>query len=290
MSTATAQDARGRLLADIPLIEHRCDLASVSTTVLKGGSGPPVVLLHGIGQTCFSWVRVIPELVDGYSLVVPDLLGHGASEIEDGRTPSADRAVEWLTALVDDTCAAPPVLVGHNIGGAAAARFAAEHSKRLAGLVLADAFGLGSFRPEPRFALTMAAFQMHATERSRDRMLNRCMVDFDGVQRDMGECWDRLADYALDRARAPGPKAAGRALMKHLGIPSIPDDDLDRIDVPTTLIWGRRDPETRLRFAERAAERHGWPLHILEDCGADSNLEHPDAFVTALRTALPAPH
>ncbi|WP_156722345.1 alpha/beta fold hydrolase [Streptomyces apocyni] len=288
MSTATAHDARRSLLADIPLTEHRRDLAGVSTAVLEGGSGPSVVLLHGVGQSCTVWIRVIPELVGDYSLVVPDLPGHGASEIEDGRPPTADLAVEWLAALVRDTCPAPPILVGHNIGGAVAARFAAAHSGLIAGLVLADAFGLGPFRPEPRFALTVAAFQMRATERSRDRMLGRCMVDFGSVQRDMGEHWDRIADYVLDRAHAPGAKARGRRMFKELALSPIPAADLGRIDVPTTLIWGRQDPETRLRFAEQAAAQYGWPLHILEGCGADANIEDPDAFVAALRTALPA--
>ncbi|MFP3990270.1 alpha/beta hydrolase [Streptomyces sp. E11-3] len=288
MSTATAQDARRQLVADIPLTEHRRDLAGVSTAALEGGSGPPVVLLHGVGQSCTVWIRVVPQLVGTCSLVVPDLPGHGESAIEDDRPPTADLAVQWLTALVDETCATPPVLVGHNIGGAIAARFAAAHPESLAGLVLADAFGLGPFRPAPRFALSVAAFQLHSTERSRDRMLGRCMVDFDGVGRDMGQSWDRIADYTLDRARAPGAKARGRALMKALAMQPVSDADLDGITVPTTLIWGRQDPETRLRFAERAAARYGWPLHIIEDCGADPNLEHPNAFVAALRTALPA--
>ncbi|MGC0327115.1 pimeloyl-ACP methyl ester carboxylesterase [Streptomyces sp. SAI-170] len=282
------QEARRHLLEDIPLTEHRQDLAGVSTAFLQGGSGPPVVLLHGIGQSSTVWIRVIPKLMTTCTLIVPDLPGQGASELHDGRPPSADRVLEWLAALIQTTCPTPPVLVGHNLGGAIAARFAADHGGLVSGLVLADAFGLGPFRPAPRFALATAAFQLHASERTRDRMLGRCMVDLDTVHHDLGDRWDWIADYALDRARTPAVKAAGRTLMKEFALPAIPDADLDRITVPTTLVWGRDDPETRLRYGERAAARHGWPLHIIDDCGADPDLEHPDAFVTALRTALPA--
>ncbi|WP_432137945.1 alpha/beta fold hydrolase [Streptomyces sp. bgisy154] len=283
----TGQPARERLLAAMPLTEHRRDLAGVSTAVLEGGDGPPVVLLHGIGQSATAWVRVVPELVTDHQLIVPDLPGQGASVVQDGGPPAADRVLEWLAALIEATCPAPPVLVGHNLGGAVAARFAAGRGELIAGLVLADAFGLGPFRPEPRFALAVAAFQLRATERTRDRMLGRCVADLDAVRRDLGGHWDDIADYALDRARTPSVRAAGRTLMKEFALPVLPDAELDRIGVPTTLVWGRQDPETRLRFAERAAGRHGWPLHVIDDCGADPDLEHPQALVAALRTALP---
>jgi pimeloyl-ACP methyl ester carboxylesterase len=54
---------RERLLATIPLTERRLQLAGVSTAVLEGGAGPPVVLLHGPGEFASKWMRVIPDLV-----------------------------------------------------------------------------------------------------------------------------------------------------------------------------------------------------------------------------------
>ena len=56
--------------------------------------------------------------------------------------------------------------------------------------------------------------------------------------------------------------------------------------MPTTLIWGRHDLATRLAVAEAASERHGWPLHVIEDSADDPPIEQPEAFVGALRTAL----
>lgn len=80
-SPAAGHDARAQLLADIPLTEHRRDLAGVSTAVLEGGDGPPMVLLHGPGEFAALWARVIPDLVKTHRVVAPDLPGHGASDM-----------------------------------------------------------------------------------------------------------------------------------------------------------------------------------------------------------------
>ncbi|SFK23475.1 alpha/beta fold hydrolase [Streptomyces pini] len=282
--------ARQRLLAQIPLTEHHRDLAGVPTAVLEGGEGPPMVILHGLGQTSLGWIRVIPDLVPSWTLAVPDLPGQGASEVPRDVPLTAGRVMEWLAELITATCPAPPVLVGHNLGGAVAARFASAHGDRLAALVLVDAFGLGPFRPKSRFAVTAATYQMHTTARSRDRMLGRCMVDYDGVRDDLGERWDGIADYVLDRARTPAVRSGSRTLMKEFALFAIPPADLAAIPVPTTLVWGRQNPETRLRYGEDAAARFGWPLHVIDDCGADAHLEHPDALVAALRAASHPAH
>ena len=51
-------NARERLLAGMPVTERRLELAGISTAVLEGGDGPPVVLLHGPGEYAAKWMRV----------------------------------------------------------------------------------------------------------------------------------------------------------------------------------------------------------------------------------------
>jgi pimeloyl-ACP methyl ester carboxylesterase len=74
--------------------------------------------------------------------------------------------------------------------------------------------------------------------------------------------------------------------MKAFGVSAIPQAELARIRVPAALIWGRHDLQTRLRVAQVASARYGWPLHVIEDCGVDPNLEQPDAFLAAVRAEL----
>ena len=54
-------DAREQLLAELPVKERRLELAGVSSAVLEGGDGPPVLLLHGPGEFAALWARVIPD-------------------------------------------------------------------------------------------------------------------------------------------------------------------------------------------------------------------------------------
>jgi pimeloyl-ACP methyl ester carboxylesterase len=281
----TGDDARTRLLARMPVTERRLQVAGVSTAVLHGGDGPPVVLLHGPGEFAAKWMRVIPDLAATNCVVAPDLPGHGTSVVEDGAL-DADHVVEWLAELIERTCATPPALVGHLLGGAVAARFAVHHSDRLSRLVLVDALGLGPFRPSPRFVLALARFLAHPTARADDRLWRRCTFDLDGVRAQMGESWETFAAYHLDRARTPSGKVALRTLMRKVGVPAIDSGDLARITVPTTLIWGRHDLAPRLHTAEAASARYGWPLHVIENAANDPVIEAPEAFLAALRAAL----
>jgi len=275
-------DARERLLAGLPVTERRLQLAGVSTAVLEGGGGPPVVLLHEQGEFAARWMRVIPGLVTTHRVVAPDLPGHGTSELTDGPL-NADRVFAWLAELIERTCASPPALVGHMLAGAIAARFARDHPDRLSRLVLVDTFGLRWFRPGPRFALALIRYIARPNERAFDRLLGHCIADLGGLRDQMGERWEAYHAYVLDRARTPSLKAALPALMRRFGVPAIPSVDLARIAVPTTLIWGRHDPATPLRVAQAASERYGWPLHVIENAGDDPPMEQPEAFLEALR-------
>ena len=279
----TIDDLRGRLLAGLPVTDRRLEVAGVSTAVLEGGHGPPVVFL----QTEFAavWMRVIPELVRTHRVIAPDLPGLGASHVADG-PPSVDSVLTWVGELIDRTCPTPPVLVGKGAGGAIAARFAVDRSDRLQALVLVDTYGLARYRPPLGMALTFAGVALRPTERGLNRgFRNYCFADLDGMRGEMGERWEAMAAYALDRFRTPTVRAAMRRLMRPLAS-AIPPHDLARIAVPTTLIWGRLDRGVRLNVATDASERYGWPLHVIEDARDDPAIEQPQAFLEALRTAL----
>jgi len=275
---------RERLLAGIPVTERRMQLAGVSTVVLEGGAGPPVVLLHGPGEFAGKWLRVIPDLARTHRVIAPDLPGHGMSNAVGGRL-DAEGLRAWLGGLIERTCPTPPALVGHVLGGAIAARFAIHQGDRLARLVLVDTLGLARFRPAPTFALTMVGFLARPTERTYTGFMRQCSFDLDSLRKEMGERWEPYVAYTLDLTRAPSAKIAGR-LMRELGLRRIPPDDLARIAVPTTLIWGRHDRANRLQIAETASARYGWPLHVIEHCADDPPRDQPEAFLKALRATL----
>jgi len=283
----SSRDARGQLLAGIPVAERQLELTGISTTVLDGGDGSPIVLLHGPGESAVNWRWVLPELVKTHRVIAPDLPAHGSTEAPEDEL-GADRVLAWLGELTDRTCATPPALVGHVLGGAIGVRFAIEGGERLSRLVLVDSLGLARFRPSPRFALGLAGFAARPHERSYDRFMRQCSFDLDALRERMGEEWEPFAYYNLQLARAPSAKAAGK-LFRQVGLPRISPKELARITVPTSLIWGRHDRANRLRIAQAASDRYGWPLHVIEESADDPPRDQAEAFLRALHLALESP-
>jgi len=279
---------RERLLRGLPVAERRLELNGLATAVLEGGSGSPVVLLHGPGEYAAKWFRVIPSLVTTHRVIAPDLPGHGSSEGIDGPF-DADRILGWLDDLIECTCPTSPALVGHVLGGALAARFAAERGQRLRRLVLVDSLGLTAFQPTPEFGSALHAYISTPTEETHDLLWSRCAFDLDKMRNLMGERWEWTKAYNLDRARDPRLQATQQGLMEQFGMPGISPAELARIAVPTSLIWGRHDAATQLAVAQAASSRYGWPLHVIERAGDDPPMEQPEAFLESLLVALDAP-
>ena len=137
--------------------------------------------------------------------------------------------------------------------------------------------------------MALTEFIAEPTEETHDRLWSRCAFDLDTLRNRLGERWEWIKAYNLDRARTAGLRTAQHALMEQFGMPAIPPADLARIAVPTTLIWGRHDLATPLPIAQAASIRYGWPLHVIENAGDDPPLEQPEAFLEALRAALGNP-
>jgi pimeloyl-ACP methyl ester carboxylesterase len=276
--------AREKAVAALPVTDRRLDVAGIRTAMLDGGSGPPIVLVHGPGESGLHWMRVIPALAVTHRVVAPDLPAHGASGPLPEGAPGI--TVDWLAELIDRTCDVEPVVVGATLGGAVAARVAAAYPDRIDRLVLVDALGLTDFAPEPRFGQALTGFLAQPGEQTHDALWRVCAYDLDRVRGDMGQDWESMLAYNLDRMAAPETMTGLGALMQEFALRAIPPQELERIHVPTTLVWGRHDLATSLGAAEAASARYGWPLHVLEECADAPALEQPGALVAALRIAI----
>jgi pimeloyl-ACP methyl ester carboxylesterase len=275
---------REKAVAALPVTDRRLDVAGIPTATLEGGDGPPIVLVHGAGESALHWTRVIPSLATTHRVVAPDLPAHGASgTFPDGE---ARRAVEWLAELIDRTCDVEPVVVGGTLGGAVAARVAAAYADRLDGLVLVDALGLADFAPAPAFGQALNGFLARPDETMHDDLWRVCTYDLDRMRGAMGEVWESMLAYNLERIGAPGTMAGIGALMQEFALHAIPAEELQRIQAPTTLVWGRHDLATSLTVAEAASARYGWPLHVIEECADAPALEQPESLVATLRVAI----
>lgn len=109
---------------------------------VQQGSGPPVILVHGIAASLHDWDELIPELAqNGYAAYAPDLLGHGHSPRLESRAYRMDWIFEHFSGWVRSLgLTEPALLIGHSLGGYVALEFARRVSAWTRGLVLVNPF------------------------------------------------------------------------------------------------------------------------------------------------------
>jgi pimeloyl-ACP methyl ester carboxylesterase len=284
MTAGVAEEARERVLAGLPVSQRRLDAGRVSTALLEGGAGSPVVLLHG-GIECGGayWAPVMTRLVENHHVVVPDAPGLGESE------PVArldDEAfARWLRELIQLTCETAPTLVAHSLVGTLAARFAAAHGDSLARLIVYAAPGIGRYRMPVGLRLVAMRFAVRPNERNGQRFERFALLDRERTRRRDPAWFDSFGAYVLSRARVPHVKRTMRALVK-TGTTRVPDAELRRIGIPSALLWGRHDRMAPLSLAEAASTRLGWPAHVVDHAAHVPHIEQPDEFADLLIHAL----
>jgi pimeloyl-ACP methyl ester carboxylesterase len=218
---------------------------------IRAGSGPDVVLLHGLAGSSSWWRYTMPELGNHFTLHAPDLVGFGRSR----GTPLviADMAalvVEWMQ-LAGLTRAH---IIGHSMGGQIAIHMAARHEEHVDKLVLVSAAGI------PRRISLVQAAQFFA-----EIVPPRAW----GTKR-------FLPRIAIDALRA-GPLAVAHATAIILR------DDvralLPAIRVPTLLIWGSLDPLTPLRDGTLMVEQiEGARLIVFDEAAHIPMVDQPERF------------
>ncbi|SME87832.1 alpha/beta fold hydrolase [Streptomyces sp. Amel2xC10] len=114
-------------------------------SVAVGGDGPVLVLLHGWPQTSRAWARVMPDLAERHTVVVPDLRGAGDSDRPEGGYAKTDQADDIRGILTALNLSGPVGVAGHDIGAMVAFAWAAARPEDISHLVLIDALlpGLG---------------------------------------------------------------------------------------------------------------------------------------------------
>ncbi|MGY1849134.1 MULTISPECIES: alpha/beta fold hydrolase [unclassified Blastococcus] len=270
---------------------------------LRAGDGPPLLLLHGIGNNCQTWAGVIDRLAESHTVIAPDLLGHGDSDKPRGDYSIAGYAngVRDLLAVLDVERA---TVVGHSLGGGIALQFAYQFPERCERLALVGSGGLGSELSAGLRAATLPGAELVVTALagiSGPLRIGLRAVDQLGALagwrrvRDLAEAGDAL--LALQDAEAR--RAFLRTLRGAVDVRGQAVTALDRLyladSVPMLVIWGGRDPIVPAQHAEpvRAAVPSA-RIEVFEDAGHWPHLDEPDRFCDVLldfvATTEPAHH
>ena len=252
---------------------------------VRAGSGPVVLLLHGLGCDHTTWDTVIESLSRRYTVIAPDLLGHGQSD-----KPRADYSVggyangmrDLLTVLGIDKV----TVIGHSFGGGVAMQFAYQFPERTERLMLVSSGGLG---PEvtpairaittPGFHEVMGVLTLPGVRhlgiaglRSLSALGWKSTRDFDEV----AEVFDTFKDPAARHAI----RHVVRAVVDwHGQIVTMADRAYLTEEMPMWVVWGRDDRVIPVRHASYAAKfAPSSRVEVIADAGHFPHKDHPYRF------------
>ena len=256
---------------------------------VKTGSGPALLLLHGLGCDHTTWAPVIPQLAKRYTVIAPDLLGHGASD-----KPRADYSVggyangmrDLLTVLGIDKV----TVVGHSLGGGVAMQFGYQFSERTERIVLVAPGGLG---PEvtpliravslpgfnPVMGLLTLPLVRHAGMAGMRALARTGMTathDLDEV----AEIYDSFKDPHARKAISQ----VVRAVVDVRGqLVTMVDRAYLTQAMPMLVVWGEQDMVIPVKHARTAAAvAPGAIVEVLGNSGHFPHKDHPERFVKIL--------
>jgi pimeloyl-ACP methyl ester carboxylesterase len=224
------------------------------------GSGPPVVLIHGMVNSSRHWREVAMQLAERHTVIAPDLIGHG-----DSATPRGDYSIGAHAAAIRDLLTAIDVqtatFVGHSLGGGIAMQFFWQFPERVERLVLVSSGGLGA-EVSP---LLRGAALPGASLAVRVAAHPRALAVLDAVAERLERRGSRKAAYVRAVVRAllplqqPGArKAFLETLRSVIDVRGQRVSAVDRLyllgPVPTMVVWGERDNTIPLEHGRAAHE------------------------------------
>lgn len=254
-----------------------------------GDDGPVVVLIHGIVGCAEQWDHVVPLLAERYTVVTPDLLGHGQSA-----KPRGDYSLGAYAASVRDLLVAlghrRATVVGHSLGGGVAMQFAYEYPPFAERLVLVSSGGLGrevhpmlraATLPGSELVLPLIAHErLHGLGDALAGLLGRFGLRAGTDLAEMARGYGSLADSGARQAFI-------HTLRAVLDIGGQRVTATDRLYLaallPSLVIWGGQDPLIPVEHATVATD--GLPnsrLEVFEDAGHFPQLHDPVRFALTL--------
>jgi pimeloyl-ACP methyl ester carboxylesterase len=245
---------------------------------LEAGSGPVVILLHGLGGDASNWAMTVGPLSQKYRVIAPDQIGFGLSD-KPFLNYRVATLVDFLAGFYKELKIERATLVGNSLGGFVSLAFALAHPERVDRIVLVDAAGYAL----PKDADMRVLGALNPSTRSQVKEL--LPLVFYNKQVFGG---DAAVDALFARRVSAGDGYTIQRLIESIVRgDDVLDGKLSAIKQPTLIIWGREDLLTPLAMGERfKKDIQGSELVIIEKCGHVPQLEKAAEFNAALMKFL----
>lgn len=241
---------------------------------LQTGTGPAVVIIHGVGGHKEDWQGVAAALAGTHTVYAIDMLGFGASS-KTGDDLSMTVQAAAVKALLEAEGLASADIVGNSVGGWVAATFAATYPGSVRRLILIDAAGFRAMfegTPPVNFDPNDAA-EMQALI---NITINSPVAQTPG-----------LAEKALAAYIASGEKAIAAVWGKSLYISPRLEDLLPKIKAPTLVLWGAEDKLfPSILAGVFAGQIAGATAQLIPKAGHFPQIDAPEATTAAIVTFL----
>ncbi len=251
---------------------------------LEAGSGPAVILLHGLGGDATNWAPTVPALAPQFHVYVPDQIGFGQSD-KPYLNYRVSTLVDFLEGFYKKLGIARATLVGNSLGGWTALAFALAHPDQVERLVLVDAAGYSPAR-------------WGGPPLTRQRLLGLNPATLEGMKQILSTIFynkqmvtDQFAEQAFaQKMRSNNGYTVNQFVESILQGEDLLDGKLGAVKAPTLVVWGREDQLTPLAIGEAFAQDiAGAQKAILDHCGHVPQIECAVPFNAALLKFLSAP-
>ncbi len=281
-------------LGSMAYVEPDPDFWQLGESPAEAAPKPDLVFLHGFGggSSSYEWSKVYPAFVYSHRVLVPDLLGWGASDHPE-RTYRVEDYLQTIWEFIEGQCAQAPVVVASSLTAAMAVRVALEHPQGIRGLVLVAPTGLNDFGRDSSQSFVNQIVKLPLVDKV---LYGGAIATAEGIRlflsqrqfADASKISEEMVEAYLKSAQQPNAEVAALAFVRgdlNFDLAQY----LPQLATPTVFLWGESAQFTDVHRGQRLAGLNPDAIlkfESLPGVGLTPQLEQPSVTIGLLQQYL----